>query len=804
MNERIAALKAYIQDLNDQGVRRTKLYGFISDSLRQTEGEPTQIRRAKAFAHLLDTMDQLVLPHELIAGTMLGLVPLYEHPLTKEQQVAKAIETIDAYLARKQENPEANKALEFEDGHAVSFEEDFTSKKSRWSLMSRVHKDALVSYNDLQDLMKEMAERYVDAGIEYYEVGRELERAFKIQYPEQEKAPYDALPWFIGNHLNLDYGRMIGEGLAATRTKVEGLLAQTQDPDKVEYYQAALITVDAVERFIKRYAQTVRDAAKVPGLAVERCAELERMAEVLDNISEKPSNSFYEAVQFTWMLHIIANIQGGSALSFGRLDQYLAPYYERDLAQGAITPEFAHDLLSCLWLKVNEPAMRTVQSVTVGGVDRAGSDAANEVTRLCLRVAADVAMPYPNLGLRVNDTNPKWVYAEAVHTVESGCGQPMILNDDVWIASLERLGYSLEDARDYYNMGCVEIMVAGKQPSWGVLDAVAFPVLIEDVLRKGRAGDVSLTTFDEFKAAYFAEMDAAIEADYQEALTKKRNLKGQCYDNYSSLLIDGCIENGCDMLQGGSDLPTHWSVYGYGIGTASDSLYQVKKRVYDTHELTLEQLDEALCDNFEHYGALRQELADDAVAYGNDEAAVDNIADEVLSHFDEAVLALNGRSAEMGADKFVSTLFGYFFHIYHGEIAEATPDGRRRGESFSDSMGPSQGKDVNGPTRLLNSVLHLDCSGVTGGYALNFKINPSFLKDDKGRASLAALLETYVAQGGPQVQCYTTKLEDMQDAQIHPEKHRDLIVRVGGYCEFFVNLDRSLQNEIMTRTTYGE
>lgn len=801
MNQRIRNLKENIQKLNDEGVRKTYLYQYAAESLKMTEGESAQIRRAKAFANVLDRVKQVVLPYETITGTMLGMCPVYEEVMTKEEQEIYADQIIRNYLEKKKQNQDFDGSIQFGEGHAKSFEDEFTSKKSRWSLMSRVHHDASVEFKDLQDLISAMQKKYEDQDVEPYEIGRELERAFKIPYNSEMKKAYNDLPWFLGNHLNLNYGKMIGKGFGKLIEEIQKYKKETDNPEKEEYYESALIAAEASSRFIRRYAETLRDYPNQCGLSIKRRAEIEEMADICEKISCKAAESFREAVQFTWMLHIIANIQGGSALSFARIDQYLYPYYQRDMERKRIDEQEAKELLSCLWLKVNEPKMRTVQSVTLGGITPDGENAANELTKICLETAGDVKMPYPNVGLRVNPVNPSWIFEEAVKTAKAGCGQPQLLNDEVWISNMKKLGYSEADANDYYNMGCVEIMVPGKQPNWGVTEAIAFPVLIERIMEKWNNDHRKAETFDDFMNLYFEEMDLAIEGDYREDIEKKKTMKGQCYDPYSSMLIDGCLENGRDMLQGGSECPMHWSVYAYGIGTAADSLCAVKKFIFEEKRVTMEEMYDALKNNFEGYEELQGMLQNKTPAYGNGIAEVDTIADKILGYFTKSVMDLNKKS---DGDKFVSTLFGYFFHIYHGEIAGATPDGRRKGEPFSDSMGPNQGRDVKGPTRLMNSVLYLNDDLVTGGYALNFKINPSFLNEEKGRQSIVHLLKAYIENGGPQVQIYTTNMDDLKDAQIHPEKHRDLIVRVGGYCEFFVNLDKVLQTEIIQRTLYGE
>ena len=799
MNKRIENLKTYIQDLN-QGVREKNLYEYVGESLKQTEGEPVQIRRAKAFQNVMERTPQLVFPYELITGTMLGQCPLKKDVLSKEDQKKKAIETMEAYLDEKKRNIAVDEIV-YDEEHIKSFEESFQSKKSRWSLMARVYQDSSVPYDDLQDLIVQMKEIYEPQGLEAYEVGRELERAFKIEYEGDNKKRFDDLPYFIGNHISLNYERIIKVGLAATRDRIQNLLDACEDEKKKEYYQAALITANATIAFIHRYADTVRSLSEDTLITQVRSKELKRMADILDTIAENKASNFYEATQLMWMLHIISNIQGGSALSLARIDQYLYPFYKKDLEKGEITEEFAKDLLSCVWLKVNEPRMRTVESATLGGIDREGNDAANDLTRICLQVAADVKVPYPNIGLRINKKNPDWLYDESILTTASGAGQPMLLNDEIWIESLKKLGFSQEDANDYYNMGCVELEVPGKQPSYGVCEAIAFPVLIEEVMRKYKEGIYQINTYEDYFEAYKKELDLAIEADYEEAVGKRNMMKDRCYDPYSSMLIDGCLESGTDMLQGGSELPTEWSVYAYGIGTAADSLYAVKKVVFEDKTMTLDHLNDVLDANFEGYEAERRLLADCGEHYGNDQSDVDEVANQVLDHFTKQVDSLNHRG--MG-DVFVSTLFGYFFHIYHGEIAKATPNGRKKGEPFSDSMGPSQGKDVNGPTRLLNSVLALDSGKITGAFALSFKMNSSFFSDETGRKAMKDLLKTYIEAGGPQIQVYTTNAEDLKDAMVNPDKHRDLIVRVGGYCEFFVDLDRTLQKEILSRTIYGE
>ena len=294
---------------------------------------------------------------------------------------------------------------------------------------------------------------------------------------------------------------------------------------------------------------------------------------------------------------------------------------------------------------------------------------------------------------------------------------------------MKKLGYKDEDANNYYNMVCVEIMVPGKQPNWGVTEAIAFPVLIERIMHQWKYKKLEMKTFDDFMELYFREMDAAIEEDYQEAIEKRKTMKDQCYDPYSSLLIDGCLEHGKDLLQGGSECPMHWSVYAYGIGTAADSLCAMKKFIFDEERITMEQMYHALQNNFEGYEELRAAVQRECPSYGNGIREVDDIADRILNHFTKTVMKLNQKIEK---DKFVSTLFGYFFHIYHGEIAEATPDGRKKGEAFAPGANPMHNRDKSGAVASLLSVSKLPFMDAQDGISNTFSIIPGALgKDDE-------------------------------------------------------------------------
>ncbi|HWR21853.1 MAG TPA: pyruvate formate lyase family protein [Feifaniaceae bacterium] len=794
MNARIREMRKSVEQLNGAGVRRTYFYPLAYESLKSTRTEPVQLRRAKAQAYLLEHAPIAVLPHELFAGTMTAYCPVEEDVPSYGEQRDAAISIIEDYLVKKRTE---RTELAQDRNKIKTFEDEFTKKKSRWALMSRVHHDANISYADLQKVIGEMQARYAnEPGLEKYEIGRELERGFKIDYGAEVKREIDSLPWFAANHLSLNYARVMNTGFDALIADI-GEKASRAEGERREYYLAAGIVAKAAANFFLRYEDALKAEAEREGPV--RRAELPDMADICQALSHRPAQSFREGIQFVWMLHIMASVTWGSALSFGRFDQYMFELYDRDLKSGRLTREDAKELLCCLWLKINEPRLRTVQSMTIGGVTPDGEDAANGLTALLLEVIKEMKLPYPNVGVRLNKKNAPWLIDAVADSIKAGAGQPMIMSDEVWIANLKKLGYADTYANDYYNMGCVEIMVPHKQPNWGITDPIAFPMLFEGVFRNYQKGAYQLDTFDEFLEAYHAELKAAVQADKDEADEKRKDIPGKCYDPLASLMIDGCLETGKDMFQGGSELGTHWSFYAYGLGTAADSMVAVKKTVYEDKILTIDRLAQLLELDFAGADSIRPMLTH-MPHYGNDEDEVDALAKDILTQFDDMVLAYNSKGQ---SDKYVSTLFGYFFHIYHGEITGATPNGRHKGETFSDSMGPSQGKDVNGPTKMLNSVLKLDHGGVTGGYALNLKINPALVRSRSGTNVLKGLIAAYLEDGGPQIQVNFVDAEVLKKAKLEPDKYRNLIVRIGGYCEFFVNLDGALQDEIITRTVHG-
>ena len=791
-DKRTARMRKHTDTLNNAGLYRTSIYEILGKHLPDTEGQPVQLRRAKAIAYLLDHVEINVFPDEPIVGSMIGLWSLDTELPSYEEQRETAIAAIECFLERKKQGSVIKKR---ENKHKP-MEDAVTEGQARWALMSRVHHDASLNYADYQRMLADMEEHFSGTGIQRFEIGKALEAALRIQYNAEERDLLNKLPWLPSHHLGLDYETVLTKGLASIREDILVRLAASNDPEKIEFYSAVDIVIRAMIDFFKRYADKLRDMADSGEWADERRLELIYMSEILEQMSHAPARTFHEALQTVWLLHIMANIVGGSAMSFSRFDQYMLPYYMRDIESGVPRGELK-ELLCCFWIKINEPKLRTVQSLTVGGARPDGADACTDLTLLCLETARDMKLPYPNIAVRVSKNSPEWIFDAIIDTIKAGCGQPMILNDDVFVTNFKKLGYADEIANDYFNMGCVELMIQGKQSLWGDGGSVVYTDCLQQTLDAYARGELKADSFETFMDYFVNRIRASIQKCYEGSLMRKQSM-GDCYDPFCSILTQDCISKGLDMHHGGSACPPHWSIYAHGLGTLADSLAAIKKFVYEEKKLALDDLISVLDTNFEGRGDIHMMLDRGTPAFGNDIDSTDEIANQVFLALTKAIFELNS----LGEDKYVATFFSYFSHVLSGEVTKATPNGRFAGQSLSDSMAPTQGKDVNGPTKMLNSILKIDPSYVTGGYALNLKMNPALTKGSQGEKALKSLLKGYLWSMGPQIQVNFVDAEALREAQEQPDKHRGLVVRVGGYCEYFVNLDRTLQNEIIERTEH--
>ncbi|MDR1107264.1 MAG: hypothetical protein LBL44_12990 [Treponema sp.] len=792
-NAGILKFKKTIEDLMDAGVRKTVFYPLVAESLAETVGQPQQIRRAKAFEHLLDSVDLPVLPHEILGGSILGMWPVDHSVPDYAEQLKEAEAAIEAEL-------KGSGAVREKD--AVRFEAAvLRNSPSRWALMARDNFDANIDYSRLQKITGELQRKYERSpSITPQHIAKVLEFTFQYDYGEEAMRLIDGLPWISANHLHLNYRMIINTGYGKLLEKIEKKLAETRDAGKKEFYAAARISVMAAIRYIRRYAGVYSQAAKKePDSA--RARELSSIGVTLEKAASEKAATFREALQLLWITHIIANTAMGSALSFGRFDQYMFPFYENDIKNGIITAGEVRELLCCMMLKVNEPKMRTVQSVMLAGTTPDGGDGANELTRVFLEAARVVRLPYPNIAVRVaGGLSPEWLYDESFETIRQGFGMPMLVNDDVWIKNFQALGYRIGDARDFYNMGCVEMLIQNRHAGWVSLPGtfLSYPQILGEMFGDYKKGGYVWDSFEDLFNACLEKIRLRIRGCRLPPGFTFPQSRG-C-DPFGSLFVDGCLEKGLDMYRGGPEIPAHVAIGGMGLATAVDSLMAVKKIVYEEKKFTLDEYLRAVENNFKGEEILRLHVLNAASHYGNGLEEADSLAAKMFETFTGEVYRLNDGTIP---EKYVSSYFSYTGSVSTGEITPATPDGRADGAPLSDGLGPSQGRDTEGPTKLFNTLLKLDYSYLNGSLATNIKVNPSLFNTKGGALALKNLLRTYLRGGGPQVQVNFVSQEDLLDAKINPQKHRDLVVRIAGFCEYFIYLDSKQQDEVIMRTMHS-
>ena len=616
------------------------------------------------------------------------------------------------------------------------------------------------------------------------------------------------------------------KGLLDFKQEIKQSLAKIDffnDPEaykKEQELKAMEIVADALINYAKRYAEQAKELA-AKETSPKRKSELEKIADVCSHIPANAPRDFWEALQTYWFYHlaIITELNVWDSFNPGRLDQHLYPFYKKGLEEGKLTKEFARELLQCFWIKFNnQPAPPKVEIteeqsgtyqdfalINTGGLKSDGTDAVNELSYLILDVVEEMRLIMPSACVQLSNKNPDRFLKRAIKVVKAGFGQPSIFNTDVIIQEFLRVGKSMEDARAGGPSGCVTISAFGKE-SCTLTGYCNWPKILELTLNNGvdpqtgkqvglQTGDPSnFTSFDELMAAYRKQLQYIVDLK-----VKGNNIIERLYAEhmpalFMSVLFDDCIERARDYHDGG---PRYNATYiqGVGIGILTDSLSAVKYHVFDKKNLTMKKLLKVLRNNFEGEERIRQMLLNETPKYGNDDDYADSIAQTVFQYYFEI---LDERPNTKGG-RYRVNLLPTTVHIYFGRVTGATPDGRRAREPLSDGISPSQGADKLGPTAVIKSVAKLD-HVKTGGTLLNQKFMPELLADDAGLDKLAHLVRTYFKLDGHHIQFNVVSKDTLLKAQKHPEKYRDLIVRVAGYSDYFCDIGKELQDEIIART----
>ncbi|MFB3879736.1 MAG: pyruvate formate lyase family protein [Armatimonadota bacterium] len=606
--------------------------------------------------------------------------------------------------------------------------------------------------------------------------------------------------------------RVLRTGLGGLRDDIARRLTEAKEQSARDLLRAALIAVGGGQRFIRRYAE-LTEAAAAAEADPERKRELKGIAADCRRIESQPPDSFRAAIQLVWFVYLLINLECTpflNASSPGTIDRWLADYYRRDVESGRLTPEQALELIQCLCVEMNASLSRGgILPLTTGGIDERGEPAETELTWLCLKAATDLRLLHPSLSLRCHRNMPSGLLREALRAIGSGCTYPALFNDDVCVPSLRRAGVSDSDSVDWVHSVCTELTAVGKTHGWIAGPYLNLAKCLELALNNGRClltgaqlgPDLgSLASHADFEAlyqAYLGQLSHVVDLGIAAARRAKLQARERTPYPLLSCFTADCLERARDYNDCGCRYQPNY-VHGIGMSTAADSLAAIRTLVYDQRLVAPEMLLAALKSDFAGFEVLRQQLLNRAPKYGNDNDEADAIAVRVVNDFYREV---EGRPDGAGGTCYPGFMT-WETHNLLGKGTGATADGRRAGAALSDSVGAVQGRDREGLTALFRSVTKVDYLPSVGGVTFNVKLSPEFFGGDEMLARLEAAIGAYFAAGGFQLQVNVVSREMLEEARMNPDAHRNLIVRVGGFSAYFVELDAGIQEEIIARTMH--
>ena len=802
---------------------------LLTESYKATENMPIVRRRALAFKHIVENIPIVIRPDELIVGSTTVNPRSAQHfPEYSYSWMEAELDTIETRSADPFHISEENK-------------------------------------NILR-------------GIYPYWKGRTTsELATSYMSPEALKAIEHNI-FTVGNyfyngigHISVDYGKILKVGYRGIIEEAKEALSKANiyDADYVkrrDFLESVIICAEAAICYAKRYAALAKAEAEKCTDPMRR-QELLTIAENCKNVPEKPAENFMEACQSFWFVQVLLQIESnGHSISPGRFDQYMYPFYKADMDKGLITREFAQELVDCLWVKLNDmnkvrdalsaegfAGYSAFQNLIVGGQDKFGMDATNDLSYLCIQASMHTQLPMPSFSVRVWNGSPTELLVKCAQLTRTGIGLPAYYNDEVIIPAMMSRGVKLEDARNYNIIGCVEPTVPGKTDGWH--DAAFFNMCrpLELVFSNGydngelisiQTGDVEkMTTFDEFFDAYKKQMEYNIMLMVNADNAVDYAHRERCPLPYQSSMIADCIGRGKTIQEGGA-IYNFTGPQGFGIANMTDALWAVKTLVFDEKKVSMKDLKEALAKNYgkgytpdiakkstEHIvstlikegknvteaqieeifkmfleGVATKEekqkyqkildMIAEVPKYGNDNPEIDMFAREVAYTYTKEVEKYKNPRGGV----YQAGLYPVSANVPLGHQTGATPDGRLANTPVADGVGPGSGRDVQGPTSAANSVAKLDHGIASNGTLYNQKFHPSALKGEEGLQKFVAYIRAFFDQKGMHMQFNVVNRETLLDAQKHPENYKNLVVRVAGYSALFTTLSKSLQDDIINRT----
>lgn len=805
---------------------------LITESYRQTENEPMVIRRAKAFAHILENIPIVIRDLELIVGsTTIAPRGCQTYPEFSYEWLEAEFDTVETRSA---------------DPFYISEKTKQELKEANAYWKGKTTSELATSYMEPETLLAMEHNIFTPGNYFYNGVG----------------------------HVTVKYGEVLAIGFSGIKAKAQAeldklCLADGDYQKKSRFLEAVMISCDAAIEYARRYARlALKEAEECTDPVRKR--ELLQIAQNCANVPEKGATGFYEACQSFWFVQQLLQIESsGHSISPGRFDQYMYPYYQKDMESGKITREFAQELMDCIWVKLNDlnkcrdaasaegfAGYSLFQNLIAGGQNEEGIDVTNDLSFMSIQASMHVFLPQPSLSVRVWNGTPHEFLIRAAELTRTGIGLPAYYNDEVIIPSLMSRGLTLQDARDYNIIGCVEPQKSGKTEGWH--DAAFFNMCrplelvfsngIDKGVRIGPAtGNVEdMTTFGQFYDAYKKQMDYAIQLLVNADNAIDMAHAERCPLPFLSSMVDDCMKVGKTVQEGGA-VYNFTGPQGFGVANMADSLYSVKTLVYDEKKITMGELKEALATNYgkglgaEDVAAMTAKIAnelkeagktigekevaailntvvaaseapevkangerilkliEEVPKFGNDIPEVDAFARDVAYTYTEPLQ--NYKNPRGGS--FQAGLYPVSANVPLGAQTGATPDGRLAYQPVADGVSPSAGKDVNGPTAAANSVSRLDHYIASNGTLFNQKFHPSALSGRNGLENFVGLIRSYFDQKGSHMQFNVVSRETLLDAQKHPEQYKHLVVRVAGYSALFTTLSKSLQDDIIRRTEQG-
>ncbi len=805
---------------------------LITESYRQTENEPMVIRRAKAFAHILENIPIVIRDLELIVGsTTIAPRGCQTYPEFSYEWLEAEFDTVETRSA---------------DPFYISEKTKQELKEANAYWKGKTTSELATSYMEPETLLAMEHNIFTPGNYFYNGVG----------------------------HVTVKYGEVLAIGFSGIKAKAQAeldklCLADGDYQKKSRFLEAVMISCDAAIEYARRYARlALKEAEECTDPVRKR--ELLQIAQNCANVPEKGATGFYEACQSFWFVQQLLQIESsGHSISPGRFDQYMYPYYQKDMESGKITREFAQELMDCIWVKLNDlnkcrdaasaegfAGYSLFQNLIAGGQNEEGIDVTNDLSFMSIQASMHVFLPQPSLSVRVWNGTPHEFLIRAAELTRTGIGLPAYYNDEVIIPSLMSRGLTLRDARDYNIIGCVEPQKSGKTEGWH--DAAFFNMCrpLELVFSNGMdkgvrigpaTGNVEdMTTFEQFYDAYKKQMDYAIQLLVNADNAIDMAHAERCPLPFLSSMVDDCMKVGKTVQEGGA-VYNFTGPQGFGVANMADSLYSVKTLVYDEKKITMGELKEALATNYgkglgaEDVAAMTAKIAnelkeagktigekevaailntvvaaseapevkangerilkliEEVPKFGNDILEVDAFARDVAYTYTEPLQ--NYKNPRGGS--FQAGLYPVSANVPLGAQTGATPDGRLAYQPVADGVSPSAGKDVNGPTAAANSVSRLDHYIASNGTLFNQKFHPSALSGRNGLENFVGLIRSYFDQKGSHMQFNVVSRETLLDAQKHPEQYKHLVVRVAGYSALFTTLSKSLQDDIIRRTEQG-